>query len=72
MTSPVPTPTEPLPKWVSRDLVAETIAVWSPKYGSRLTEREAIEILLDVGRLFDVVGDSDGEAISGAGESVEP
>ena len=60
------------PAWVSADLVAETIAVWSPIYGQRLTDREAIEILLDVGRLFDVLGECDGEAISGAGESVEP
>jgi hypothetical protein len=61
-----------LPKWISHDLVAETLAVWSPIYGRRLTEREAIEILLDVSRLFDVLGDSDGEAIPGAGESLQP
>lgn len=72
MTSPSPTPTETLPKWISRELVTDTIAVWSPHYGKRLTEREAIEILLDVGRLFDVLGGSDGEAISGAGAGFEP
>jgi predicted hotdog family 3-hydroxylacyl-ACP dehydratase len=66
------TSTETLPAWISRDLVAETVAVWSPIYGQRLTEREAIEILLDVSRLFDVLGDSDGEAIPGAGESIQP
>ncbi len=70
MTSASPAPTETLPKWITRDLVAETIAVWSPKYGRRLTEREAIEILLDVGRLFDDLGGSDGEAIPGVGESL--
>jgi hypothetical protein len=72
VTAPTPTPTETLPKWISRDLVAETLAVWQPFYGFSLTERDAIEILLDVGRLFDVLGGSDGEAIPGASESVEP
>lgn len=60
------------PAWVSAELLAETVAVWSHIYGRRLTEREAIEILQDVGRLFDVLGECDGEAILGASESVEP
>jgi hypothetical protein len=63
---------EKLPRWISRDLIEETLAVWQPFYGFSLTERDAIEILLDVGRLFDDLGGSDGEAIPGAGESLQP
>ena len=72
MTSPLPKPTGTLPKWISRDLIEETLAVWQPLYEFSLTERDAIEILLDVGRLFDVLGGSNGEAIPGAGESFKP
>lgn len=59
-------------QWISGDLIEETLAVWQPFYGFSLPEREAIEILLEVGRLFEVLGESDGEAIPGAGEGFQP
>jgi hypothetical protein len=63
---------EKLPVWISRDLIEETLAVWQPFYEFSLPEREAIEILLDVGRLFDDLGGSDGEAIPSSGTRFEP
>ncbi len=59
-----------LPPWITPNLIRETLRVWSPYYGDRLTERDAIEILLDVGRLFDQLGGEDAEAVSGVGEGL--
>ena len=61
---------ERLPAWVSDDLVAQTLEVWQPRYGRRLTECDAIEILLSVGHLFDALGDADGEAVSSVSTSL--
>ncbi len=44
-----------LPAWINDQLVAETKAAWEPIYGRKLTESEAIEILLNVGRLLDAL-----------------
>jgi len=41
--------------WVSDDLLAETIAVWSDAYGRRIDENEAVEILMNVKRLGEVL-----------------
>ena len=41
------------PSWVSPALVAYTIATWQPFYRNQLTESDAIEILVNVGRLID-------------------
>ena len=60
-----------LPSWISSDLIAETIDVWQPKYEKRLTERDAIEILLEVSALLDALGDMDDEAVRSAGTSFE-
>lgn len=48
-------PESTLPIWISDQLVAETKAAWSPKYGRTLTTPEAIEILLSFGRLLDAL-----------------
>jgi len=37
--------------WVSDDLLARTIDVWSKAYGQRITTQEAMEILMNVKRL---------------------
>ena len=57
-----------LPGWVTAELIAETKQIWQEHYGRTLTDHEAIEILLNVDSLFDVLGESDGEAVSGFGE----
>ena len=57
-----------LPGWMTAELIAETKEVWQEHYGRTLTDYEAIEILLNVNSLFDMLGESDGEAVSGVGE----
>jgi len=37
--------------WVSDDLLARTIDVWSKAYGRRITTQEAMEILMNIKRL---------------------
>lgn len=61
---------ESLPAWVREDLVAETLEVWQPYYEERLTELDAIEILLAVSHLFSDSEDNDGEAIPSVGEGL--
>lgn len=41
------------PAWISNNLVAETLRVLQPRYPETLTEDEAVEILMNVGELFD-------------------
>lgn len=56
-----------LPDWITPELIQETLAVWQPQYKERLTQRDAVEILLSVGNLIDLLGDTDDEAVPGAG-----
>lgn len=60
------------PAWITDELVADTLEVWQPFYRETLTARDAIEILLSVGRLLDVLEVSDGEALSRPGSRIEP
>jgi hypothetical protein len=46
------------PEWVTEELVADTLATWQAFYPHKLTELDALEILLTVGRLFDALGDA--------------
>jgi hypothetical protein len=46
------------PAWITPDLIADTLETWQPYYAARLTEGDALEILLAVGRLTDALGDS--------------
>lgn len=57
-----------LPAWITPELIAETIRVWEPKYSRPLTDGDAIEILLNVGSLLDIIGDIDDDAVSSFGE----
>ena len=44
-----------LPGWIDSALVIETKVVWAPHIGRELTDAEATEILMNVGRLLDAV-----------------
>ena len=44
-----------LPAWITPELIAQTLDVWQPYYRNRLTEQDAVDILLGVGRLFDAL-----------------
>ena len=41
--------------WISDELLAETIDVWSEAYGRAVSEKEAVEILMNVKRLGEVL-----------------
>ena len=54
--SPVPALAVPAgaPRWVTPELLADTLRVWQPYYGN-LTPQDALSIILNVGNLFDVL-----------------
>ena len=41
--------------WVSDSLLARTIDVWSKAYGRRMTTQEAMEILMNIKRLGELL-----------------
>ena len=41
--------------WISDELLAGTIDVWSEAYGRAISEEEAVEILMNVKRLGEVL-----------------
>lgn len=43
------------PDWITVELIERTIRVWQPFYPAILTPEEAVTMLLNVGRLFDVL-----------------
>ncbi|MEM1355033.1 MAG: hypothetical protein AAGH88_09130 [Planctomycetota bacterium] len=43
------------PDWITDELIADTISTWQPHYDFDLTEHDAIEMLVNVGRLFDLL-----------------
>ena len=44
-----------LPAWISSELIEDTIRVWQPYYEHRLTIDDAIQILIGVDRLLEVL-----------------
>jgi hypothetical protein len=42
------------PRWVTPELLADTLRVWQPYYGS-LTPQDGLSIILNVSNLFDVL-----------------
>ncbi len=45
----------PRPAWITDALLAETIDVWTEAYGRPVGEDEAVEILVNVGRLAEAL-----------------
>lgn len=43
------------PRWISPELIAETLQTWQPYYQKALTPEEAVAIIKSVGRLVDVL-----------------
>ena len=43
------------PSWVTAELIAETLRVWQPYYRTPLTPEDALEMIIGVGQLFDVL-----------------
>ena len=46
------------PSWITDELIADTISTWQPYYDFGLAEQDAIEMLVNIGRLFAYVGAS--------------
>jgi hypothetical protein len=43
------------PRWITEELLAETIRVWQPRYGKPISTDEAMQIVLAVSRLGEVL-----------------
>lgn len=43
------------PDWITRELVEATIRVWQPYYEALLTPEDAVTMILNVGRLYQVL-----------------
>ena len=43
------------PDWITAELIEQTIRVWQPFYQAVLTAEEAVTMILNVGRLYDVL-----------------
>ena len=54
------------PAWVTEEMIADTIRVWQPYRKEKITEVEALEMLMNVSRLFDALG------LTGAAENSVP
>jgi hypothetical protein len=48
-----------LPSWVTKDYIEETIRVWQTASKTPLTQEGAIEIIMNMSRLLDVLLDKD-------------
>ena len=44
-----------LPAWISAEAIDDTLATFQPFYERQLTADDAVEMLLSVGRLFDML-----------------
>jgi len=44
-----------LPRWISPELIAQTLETWQPYYAEPLTPEDAVAIIKNVGRLVDVL-----------------
>jgi len=42
------------PDWITAELIGMTIRVWQPFYQAILTPEEAVTMILNVGRLYEV------------------
>ena len=43
------------PNWVTETLIDKTLEIWQPYYSYRLTREDALVIIKNVGRLFEVM-----------------
>jgi hypothetical protein len=43
-----------LPRWITPELIDDTLRVWNPYYRGQLVREDAVEILRNASRLLDV------------------
>lgn len=44
-----------VPNWLTEEIICETIRVWQPKYQEKLTNKDAVDILMTFSRLLDCI-----------------
>lgn len=49
---------DPVPEWVTPQLLAQTLRVWQPYYDEPLTEADALAIVCNVAGLLDALEDT--------------
>ena len=61
------------PPWVTLELIEHTLRVWQPFYRDQLIPEDALEIIMGMGRMVDVLSSGGGhETIRRTGESQQP
>jgi hypothetical protein len=73
--SPKPPPlTVPVgaPQWVTVELIEHTIRVWQPFYPDQLIPDDALEIIMSVGRIVDVLSGDDHETVRRSSTGQQP
>jgi hypothetical protein len=43
------------PLWITAESVLDTLATWQPYYAEKLTAEDAVDMLIRVGQLFEIV-----------------
>jgi hypothetical protein len=44
-----------MPRWITPELITETIRVWQPRCDRPITREEAVQLILQVSRLLEVL-----------------
>ena len=60
------------PQWVTVELIEHTIRVWQPFYSDQLIPDDALEIIMSVGRIVDVLSGGDHETVHRPGTVQQP
>ncbi len=64
---------EGAPRWVTRELIEQTLRVWQPYYENPLIPEDALEMITGVGRLLDALSRGDDhEAVRRPGARQQP
>lgn len=58
------------PAWITAELIEHTLRTWQPFYEDQLIPEQAVEIIMSVDRMMDVLSsEGDYEAVRRTGES---
>lgn len=61
------------PAWITASLIEHTIKIWQPYYDVQLIPEHAVEIIMNAGRMIDLLSRGDDhEAVRRTGESQQP
>jgi hypothetical protein len=44
-----------IPTWITEEIIFQTIRVWQPYYDEKVSEQDAVEILMAFSRLLDII-----------------